>query len=83
MAARDLTEKLAKRGVPLFEHFLAILGKVAQTGEFQGTLGGIEEKRNLPSRGELRGHWGGVFGHWRHSTYKIDPPVASELTPRG
>ena len=42
----------------------------------QGPLGvqGTEEKRNLPSGGELRGHLEGVFGHQRHSTRKIDPP---------
>ena len=43
---------------------------------FWGTLvvQGIEEMRNLPSGGELRGRLEGVFGHQKHSTYKIDSP---------
>ena len=73
----ELPEKLVKTGgTPFLSTFWLFWAKVAQTGEFPGLFGvqGIEEKRNLPSGGELRGHLEVEFGHQRHSTYKTDPP---------
>ena len=71
------TEKLVKTGgTPFLSAFWPFWVKVAQTVNSWGPLGvqGIEDKRNLPLGGELRGHLEGLVFTYCVSSAQIHPP---------